>query len=119
MLRLNVGGVMRVVMKFGGTSVGSAEAMRRVVEIVQQEAQRHEVVVVVSAMNAPDLRTTDTLIAAARDATAGNGAAFADIAPRLLKLHMDAAQVLATPEECAALEPQLEGLFSYISNLGQ
>ena len=88
---------MRVVMKFGGTSVGSADAMRRVVEIVRREAREHQVVVVVSAMNAPDLRTTDTLIAAARSAAAGNGAAFADIAPRLLALHMEAAGELATP----------------------
>lgn len=110
---------MRVVMKFGGTSVGSVEAIRRVVEIVQREAQEHQVVVVVSAMNAPDLRTTDTLITAARTAAVGDGGAFADITPRLVKLHMDAAHELATPAECVALEPQLDDLFSYISNLGQ
>jgi len=110
---------MRVVMKFGGTSVGSVDAIRRVVEIVRHEAQQHEVVVVVSAMNAPTLRTTDTLIGAARAAAAGHGAAFADITPQLVKLHMDAAAELATPDECARLQPELEGLFNYINNLGQ
>lgn len=71
---------MRLVMKFGGTSVGSADAIRRVTEIVGTYARDHEVVVVVSAMNAPDLRTTDTLIAAAKAAAAGNGDATAQIA---------------------------------------
>jgi aspartate kinase len=110
---------MRVVMKFGGTSVGSVDAIRRVVEIVRHEAQQHEVVVVVSAMNAPTLRTTDTLIGAARAAAAGHGAAFADVTPQLVKLHMDTAAELATPSECAGLQPELENLFSYIDNLGQ
>ncbi len=63
---------MRLVMKFGGTSVGSADAIRQVTEIVGAHAREHEVVVVVSAMNAPDLRTTDTLIAAAKAAAAGS-----------------------------------------------
>src|SRR5262249_40257821 len=85
---------------------------------VRDLAQQHELALVVSAMNAPDLRTTDTLIGAARAAAGGNGSAFADITPRLLELHMGAARALATPAECAALEPQLVALFDYINNLG-
>ena len=110
---------MRVVMKFGGTSVGSADAIRQVAQIVAASHHEHEVVVVVSAMNAPDLRTTDTLIAAAQAAAAGDGDATAHVAPRLLALHLDAAAALTTPAECAALEPELRAMLDYLSNLSR
>ena len=48
------------VLKFGGTSVGSAERLRRVVEIVRQAAQSYRVVVVTSAASG----VTNTLVAA-------------------------------------------------------
>ena len=40
-----------VIMKFGGTSVGDATRIRKVVEIVRDAARESEVVVVVSAMS--------------------------------------------------------------------
>lgn len=110
---------MRLVMKFGGTSVGSTDAIRRVVEIVRDVAREHQVVVVVSAMNAPDLRTTDTLIAAARAAANGDATAAAEATPRLLAMHMRVASELATSAECQALEPQLHQMFDYITQLSQ
>ncbi len=110
---------MRVVMKFGGTSVGSADAIRQVAEIVAESRREHEVVVVVSAMNAPDLRTTDTLIAAARAAAQGDGDATALVVPRLLDLHMRAAAALTSAEECARLEPELRAMLDYMSDLSR
>lgn len=110
---------MRVVMKFGGTSVGSADAIRRVAQIVGASRGEHEPVVVVSAMNAPELRTTDSLIAAAHAAAAGDGAATAQVAPRLLDLHLRAAAELAPPEECAALEAELRAMLDYLSDLSR
>jgi aspartate kinase len=110
---------MRVVMKFGGTSVGSADAIRQVASIVADSRRDHEVVVVVSAMNAPDLRTTDTLIAAAKAAADGDGDATAQVAPRLLDLHMRAAAELTTPEERAALEPELRAMLGYLSDISR
>ena len=110
---------MRVVMKFGGTSVGSADAIRQVAQIVAESRHDHEVVVVVSAMNAPDLRTTDTLIAAAKAAAEGAGDATALAVPRLLDLHMRAAAELASPDECAALEPELRAMLDYLSDLSR
>jgi len=56
-----------IVMKFGGTSVKSAAAIRRVAEIVQARRDRHPLVVV-SAMG----KTTNRLLAAADKAAAGN-----------------------------------------------
>ncbi|NNJ13174.1 aspartate kinase [Chloroflexales bacterium ZM16-3] len=110
---------MRVVMKFGGTSVGSADAIRQVAAIVRESRQSHEVVVVVSAMNAPDLRTTDTLIAAAHAAARGDGDSIAHLAPRLLALHMGVAAELAPPAECAALEAELRAMLDYLSALSR
>ncbi len=110
---------MRVVMKFGGTSVGSADAIRQVAAIVSDTHRDHEAVVVVSAMNAPDLRTTDSLIAAAQAAARGDGDATAQVAPRLLELHMRAAAELTSPAECAALEPELRSMLDYLSDLSR
>jgi aspartate kinase len=106
-------------MKFGGTSVGSADAIRQVCAIVQDARHAHQLVVVVSAMNALDLRTTDTLIAAAKAAAAGDGDAMARVAPRLLDLHMRAAAELCTPAEAEVLAPQLRAMFAYISDLAR
>jgi aspartate kinase len=53
-----------LVMKFGGTSVGTAERIRAVAGLVTEAAAREPVVVVVSAVGG----VTDILIAAAQDA---------------------------------------------------
>jgi aspartate kinase len=57
-----------VVMKFGGTSVGDAAAIRNVVEIVDTAAHSGELIVVVSAMSG----VTNQLLEAAIQAEAGN-----------------------------------------------
>lgn len=59
-----------LVMKFGGTSVGTAEQIRRACSIVQKRLARRPFVVV-SAHNSPDCRMTDTLIQSAKDALEG------------------------------------------------
>ena len=59
---------MLIVMKFGGTSVGSAERMAQAAQLaVDTAAKGHQVVVVTSAMS----RVTDALIGAARLASTG------------------------------------------------
>src|SRR5262245_11802839 len=60
---------MLIVMKFGGTSVGSAERIAQAAQLAKDSAAKgHQVVVVTSAMS----KVTDTLIGAARKASAGN-----------------------------------------------
>ncbi|MDR3211993.1 MAG: aspartate kinase [Planctomycetota bacterium] len=59
-----------ITMKFGGTSVGSAERIRQVCHLVKNEIPRHPIVVV-SAHNSPTLRMTDTLVATAQAARNG------------------------------------------------
>lgn len=107
---------MRVVMKFGGTSVGHVDAIRQVVDIVRNHAEQHQVIVVVSAMNTPELRTTDTLIAAARAAAAGESEAVA-VFPRLLEIHLRLARALTTTEEYEILAPQLEAMVHRLQDL--
>jgi hypothetical protein len=59
-----------IVMKFGGTSVGSAERIRQAATIVQHQAQQgHEVVVVVSALS----KVTDLILNLLNSARLGNG----------------------------------------------
>lgn len=110
---------MRLVMKFGGTSVGGASAIRQVVDIIRQVSQNHEVVMVVSAMSSPELRTTNTLIEAARAAACGDSSQAAAAAPRLLQMHMQVASELLTPGESVLLEPQLRAMFDYVSELSR
>jgi aspartate kinase len=60
---------MRIVMKFGGTSVGSAERIAQAAQLAVDTASKgHQVVVVTSAMS----KVTDGLIAAARRASTGD-----------------------------------------------
>lgn len=59
---------MRIVMKFGGTSVGSAERIAQAAQLaVRAAADGHEVIVVTSAMS----KVTNLLIDAAKHAAAG------------------------------------------------
>lgn len=60
---------MRIVMKFGGTSVGSAAALQNVVDIIKKyRSEGHEVLVVVSAMS----KVTNLLLNAAHQAETGD-----------------------------------------------
>ncbi len=59
---------MLIVMKFGGTSVGSAERISQAAQLAVDTAARgHQVVIVTSAMS----KVTDALIGAARQASTG------------------------------------------------
>jgi aspartate kinase len=57
-----------LVMKFGGTSVGTAERMEQVIELAAESAGQSQVVVVLSAMSG----VTNALIAGAEHALVGN-----------------------------------------------
>jgi aspartate kinase len=80
-----------LVMKFGGTSVGSADAMRGVKQIVADaRAAKAPVVVVVSAMST----VTETLLAAARAAVAGDSKPMQERLDHLEKKHLDTVDAL-------------------------
>ncbi|HZG65334.1 MAG TPA: aspartate kinase, partial [Herpetosiphonaceae bacterium] len=88
-------------LKFGGTSVGSAAAISAVVAIVAERTRAHEVVVVVSAMSG----VTDALLRGAHSAAAGDGHIFVEIAEMIERKHFDAARELIVDEnELRAVE---------------
>jgi len=78
------------VMKFGGTSVGDASCIERVVEIIRNAARESDLVVVVSAMSG----VTNKLVEAASQAEAGNCQAVAAIFEELRQQHDLAARAL-------------------------
>lgn len=93
---------MLIVMKFGGTSVGSIEALNNVVEIVKQtREQGHQVVVVVSAMSG----VTDMLLDSARRAEAGDEEAVRMAQVKIAQKHSEATRHFLgdTPERKAVM----------------
>jgi aspartokinase/homoserine dehydrogenase 1 len=81
--------LMRLVMKFGGTSVGNAERIAQVAEIVRaQVARGDQVIVVLSAMSG----VTNALLACALDAANGN---IANLLPTRGELHRRHSEVIA------------------------
>jgi len=78
---------MKIVMKFGGTSVATGENIRRVANLVAESAkQGNGVVVVVSALNG----TTDRLSEAAEKAKKGNDEYVQKFKKELLERHLTA-----------------------------
>jgi len=77
-------------MKFGGTSVGDAPRIRKVVEIVREAARTSDLVVVVSALSG----VTNKLIEAATQAEAGNRDAVEMIFEELRDRHQAVAGAL-------------------------
>src|SRR5579863_206545 len=78
------------VMKFGGTSVGSAERIRGAATIAAETAKSRSVVVVVSAMSG----VTNTLIAAAGKSATGDEAAAEALTEALQTKHAEAIKAL-------------------------
>lgn len=100
-----------IVMKFGGTSVESAEAIKRVAGIVQSQATRRPLVVV-SAMG----KTTNRILAAADKAAAGNLADALSDLEELRAFHRREAVLLIAPSDKAALDAVLEANFESLEN---
>ena len=79
-----------LVMKFGGTSVGSAERMRVAAGLAAKERKRRPVAVVVSAMS----KVTDLLLDTMRHAEAGDGAGVEQNLAALRQRHEKACREL-------------------------
>jgi bifunctional aspartokinase / homoserine dehydrogenase 1 len=78
------------VMKFGGTSVGDADCVRRAAAIVQSAAAQSRVAVVVSAMSG----VTNRLIRAAQAAESGEQGSFSTLIDELERQHGTALESL-------------------------
>ncbi|MDR2632035.1 MAG: bifunctional aspartate kinase/homoserine dehydrogenase I [Treponema sp.] len=99
------------VLKFGGTSLGSAEAIRQVVDIITDKEHAGKVAVVVASAMAG---VTDGLIAAARCAQTGDTAAYGTLVKNMQNRHEAAAAAFLSGQELDAalssLGKTLEGL---------
>ena len=103
-----------VVMKFGGTSVEDAAAMKRTASIVQgRRAKGLQAVVVVSAM----AKVTDQLLAAATTAGRDDRAGAIGIAVRLRERHLDTAAELVRGELLQELAGKIHGEFDALDDL--
>lgn len=94
-----------VVMKFGGTSVGSAERIKDVAAIVHEASEKYRVAVVVSAMSG----VTDMLVRAAESAESKNKAAYQRAIEEIRSKHHEAIEALGLSlDESQALISTIE-----------
>ena len=98
------------IMKFGGTSVGDAEAIRRLIGIVQVEkSSDRDIVLVVSAMSG----VTSMLIAGAEGAVGGDLEPAREAAAEMRDRHYKAAsELLPDPGFAMQLQTEIEPLLS-------
>jgi len=81
-----------LVMKFGGTSVGSVEAIQQVITIARNaKSDWHNVAIIISAMSG----VTDKLLNGAKSAAAGDDSIAEHIASELSEKHFKALEELA------------------------
>lgn len=85
-------------MKFGGTSMGSAERIRKAADIAAAERKRRPVAVVVSAMSG----ITDLLIDTLKHAEVGDKEGMEAKISELERRHVEASQELLEDDRCAA-----------------
>ena len=100
-----------IVMKFGGTSVESAEAIERVSEIVRSRMKQSPLVVV-SAM----AKVTDQLVAMGNTASTGDSGEALLSVKALRERHHQTAQALLGEKRAAALAPKLQAHFIDLEN---
>ena len=90
---------MALVMKFGGTSVGSADAMRETADLILQARDTWgDVAVIASAMGSKPVKVTDLLLQGAHTAYTGDGDTYRRLARQLRDIHYEAIDGLLSPE---------------------
>jgi aspartate kinase len=102
------------VSKFGGTSMGDAQCIRRAAEIVVASSRDLAPVVVVSAMGG----VTDRLIKAAHSSASGNTEAAGEIEESLRQQHLSAIETLiAYSDRRARLLNDVESIVKEVTDL--
>lgn len=90
---------MTLVMKFGGTSVGSAAAMRETADLILQARDTWgQVAVIASAMGSKPVKVTDLLLQGAHTAFTGDKETYQRLAGQLREIHYEAIDGLLSPE---------------------
>src|SRR5712692_4905715 len=104
-----------LVMKFGGTSVGSAERIDAAADLIASAKKDRPVVVVVSAM----AKVTDTLLDAMRRAEAGDLAGMESNIRQLENRHLEVCQSLFAPEEQQPIVARIHSLLKEFDRICQ
>ena len=104
-----------IIVKFGGTSVADAPAIRRAIEIVRSRLAR-EPIVVVSALAG----TTNALLALAEQASRGQLIGAVRAVEALRERHLgEAAALLGEGRECDELSAELSAMFDELAHLAE
>ena len=98
------------VLKFGGSSVGSVEAIHQMVSIVSTSLQKEKTVVVISAMSG----VTDQLLLLAQSAAQGS-ASYTSIIDSIEKKHTEVVKALIPSDEQAATLELVKQLIKELS----
>ena len=104
-----------ITMKFGGTSVGSAEAMQKTAAIILENQEKgHQVAIVASAMAG----VTNALIQSARSAESGEVSSYKRLGNELRQRHVETAQTLVeTPNRRSRLVDDIRTLLDDFEQL--
>ena len=100
------------ILKFGGSSLATAERIERVVDIVRSAKEGHDVAVVVSALGG----VTDDLLEAARLA-AGREAVYNDRLQEIEQRHTNVLNEVSSPRERAAVHDEIACCFRDLHDL--
>jgi aspartate kinase len=106
---------MKIVMKFGGTSVADADRMRRCAKLLKDNSAQNQIVAVVSALDG----MTEELLALADAAGTANHPAMNARAKEVRRRHEEAAKALGQADLVAPLLGQLDQLILGISMVGE
>lgn len=104
-----------ITMKFGGTSMGSVDAISRAAAIIREQSEKgDQVLTVVSAMSG----VTDGLLRSAKAALVGDSGAYMTTIQEMKKRHHETARGLVSdPARLKTLISDLDGLFADLSSL--
>jgi aspartate kinase len=104
-----------IVLKFGGTSVGDAEAIKRTASIVRSRLERKPIVVV-SAMSG----VTNALLAIGEQAAKGQLIGAVRAVEALRERHLETAEtLLGTTEECADVCGEISAVCDELAHLAE
>ncbi len=104
-----------LVMKFGGTSVGSSEAIRRAARLVAEQARTRRVAVIVSAMSG----VTDLILGTLELAERGDGEAVRERLERLRSDHRAACRDLVPPGRAVAVRARIDRIHDRLSRVAR
>jgi aspartate kinase len=104
-----------IVMKFGGTSVGSPECIARAADLIAEAVAHHSVVVIVSAMS----KVTDTLLDILQRAEQGDEQGLEARLRALDERHHQACEALLPASRRAAVDAKIDELLRQFGRIAR